>query len=80
AFAEAGRTYDVFVAHDLDEENTALLRERKLSAVLHHDLRADLRRACRAVLQAHRALPGPVRTNPSAVQVITPHNAPPAEF
>ncbi|MET0424504.1 MAG: LacI family DNA-binding transcriptional regulator, partial [Actinoplanes sp.] len=44
AFAEAGRTYDVFVAHDLDEENTALLRERKLSAVLHHDLRADLRR------------------------------------
>ena len=75
-----GHPYDVFIAHDLDRENTALLRERKLSAVLHHDLRTDLRRACHAILQAHGVLPGPVRTNPSAVQVITPHNAPPVEF
>ncbi|MBL7254250.1 LacI family DNA-binding transcriptional regulator [Paractinoplanes lichenicola] len=75
-----GHPYGVFIAHDLDRENTMLLRERKLSAVLHHDLRTDLRRACHAVLQAHGALPGPVRTNPSAVQVITPHNAPPVEF
>ena len=80
AFAAQHRPYDAFVAHDLDEENTALLRERKLSAVLHHDLRTDLRRACHAIMQAQGALPGPVRTNPSAVQVITPHNAPPVEF
>jgi LacI family transcriptional regulator len=80
AFADRGRPYDVFVAHDLDRENTTLLRERKLSAVLHHDLRTDLRRACRAIMQAQGALPGPVRTNPSAIQVITPHNSPPAEF
>jgi LacI family transcriptional regulator len=75
-----GRRYDVFVAHDLDEENMALLRERKISAVLHHDLRVDLRRACHAILQANGVLPGPVRTNPSAIQVITPHNAPPVQF
>jgi LacI family transcriptional regulator len=80
AFDRQGRTYDVFVAHDLDGENTALLRERRLSAVLHHDLRMDLRRACQVVMQAQGALPGPVRSNPSAIQVITPHNAPPAEF
>jgi LacI family transcriptional regulator, galactose operon repressor len=80
AFGARARPYDVFVAHDLDGENTALLRERKLSAVLHHDLRGDLRRACHAIMQAQRVLPGPVRTNPSAVQVITPHNAPPVEF
>ncbi|GAA2629109.1 LacI family DNA-binding transcriptional regulator [Paractinoplanes durhamensis] len=80
AFAELSRPYEVFVAHDLDGENTALLRERKLSAVLHHDLRTDLRRACHAIMQAQGVLPGPVRTNPSAVQVITPHNAPPVEF
>jgi len=24
--------------------------------------------------------PGPVRSNPSAIQVITPHNAPPSGF
>jgi LacI family transcriptional regulator len=80
AFAAERRPYDVFVAHDLDGENTALLRSRKLSAVLHHDLRTDMRRACHAVMQAQGALPGPVRTNPSAIQVITPHNAPPVEF
>ncbi len=80
AFAEERRAYDVFVAHDLDGENTALLRSRRLSAVLHHDLRTDMRRACHAVMQAQGALPGPVRTNPSAIQVITPHNAPPVEF
>jgi LacI family transcriptional regulator len=80
AFAREHRPYDVFVAHDLDDENTALLRARKLSAVLHHDLRTDLRRACLAIMQAQGALPGPIRTNPSAIQVITPHNAPPVEF
>jgi LacI family transcriptional regulator len=38
------------------------------------------RRACMAIMQAQGALPGPVRTLPSAIQVITPHNAPPVEF
>jgi LacI family transcriptional regulator len=80
AFAAERRPYDVFVAHDLDEENTALLQDRKLSAVLHHDLRADMRRACHAIMQAQGALPGAVRNNPSAIQVITPCNAPPVEF
>jgi LacI family transcriptional regulator len=80
AFAAEHRNYDVFVAHDLDDDNTALLRSRRLSAVLHHDLRADLRRAGLAILQAQGALPGPIRANPAAIQVITPFNAPPVEF
>ena len=58
AFRAAGRTPSVFVAHDLDGDNRALLRSRQISAVLHHDLRADMRRACRAILQAQGALPG----------------------
>jgi len=80
AFEEQRRRYDVFVAHDLDGENTALLRERRLSAVLHHDLRQDMRRACQAVMHARGALPGRARTNPSPIQVITPHNTPPVQF
>jgi len=80
AFREAGRTYDVFVAHDLDADNTPLLRAGHLSAVLHHDLRQDLRAACQAILQAHRALPGHPSPTPSAIQVITPHNTPPVNF
>lgn len=76
AFGRAGRALEVFVAHDLDEDNTRLLRQRRLSAVLHHDLRADMRRACRCVMQAHGALPGTPRSLPSQVQVVTPYNEP----
>ncbi|GAB2611856.1 DNA-binding protein [Paractinoplanes abujensis] len=76
AFAAARRNYDVFVAHDLDDDKAELLRVGRLSAVLHHDLRADLRLACLAVLQALGALPGPVRSAPAGVQVITPLNIP----
>lgn len=74
--AELGRAFAVFVAHDLDAENRLLLRERRLSAVLHHDLRADLRRACRLVLQARGVLPGSPATVASQVQVVTPFNEP----
>ncbi len=78
AFAEAGRRPAVFVAHDLDADNVALLRTRRLSVVLHHDLKADMRRASRLLLQAGRVLPGVPTTLPSQVQVVTPFNEPPA--
>ncbi|MFE7168210.1 LacI family DNA-binding transcriptional regulator [Streptomyces sp. NPDC057616] len=77
AFDALGRSCAVFVAHDLDHDNTRLLRERRLSAVLHHDLRQDVRRACRAVMRAHRALPDDGPVLPSAIQVVTPFNLPP---
>jgi LacI family transcriptional regulator len=77
AFRQAGRTPAPFIAHDLDGDNTTLLRRRALTAVLHHDLRADLRHACQLLLQAQGALPGPPRSVPSQVQVITPFNQPP---
>jgi LacI family transcriptional regulator len=77
AFAECGRTPRVFVAHDLDADNRALLRSRRVTAVLHHDLRADLRRAGRLLLQARGVLAGSPLTVPSQVQVVTPYNEPP---
>ena len=75
-FDELGRTPEVFVAHDLDAENRRLLRDRRLTAVLHHDLRADMRRACRLLLQARGVLPGSPVSVPSQVQVVTPFNEP----
>jgi LacI family transcriptional regulator len=66
----------VFIGHDLDHDNTRLLRDGRLSAVLHHDLRQDMRRACQIIMQAHKALPGPVLSWPSNIQVITPYNVP----
>ncbi|MFF5083625.1 LacI family DNA-binding transcriptional regulator [Actinoplanes sp. NPDC000266] len=80
AFRDEQRSYAALIAHDLDADNTPLLRQRRISAVLHHDLRQDLRTACRSVLRARKELPGTPWTTPSAIQVITPHNAPPVEF
>ncbi|MGJ5831158.1 LacI family DNA-binding transcriptional regulator [Streptomyces ossamyceticus] len=77
AFAAAGREPHVFVAHDLDHDNTRLLRAGRLSAVLHHDLRQDLRRACQTIMRAHQALPDEGPSLPSAIQVVTPYNMPP---
>ncbi len=75
AFARAGRRCQVFVAHDLDTDNRRLLAEGRLSAVLHHDLRADVHRACRLLMQAAGAVTG-VRTGSSPVHVVTPYNVP----
>jgi LacI family transcriptional regulator len=74
AFLDSHRNYDVFVGNELDKENAELLRSQRISAVLHRDLRGDLRRACLALLRAH---PQPIRT---AIQVITPFNMPPEDF
>jgi LacI family transcriptional regulator len=76
SFAAEHRNYEVFVAHELDAENAELLRGHRLSAVLHHDLRADVRHACLAILRAQGVLPGPVRSHPATLQVITPVNLP----
>jgi ABC-type sugar transport system substrate-binding protein len=76
AFETAGRPCAVFIAHDLDADNTRLLRDGRISAVLHHDLRSDVRHACQLVMQAQGALPGRLRPPPSTIQVITPHNLP----
>jgi len=76
AFAARHRTCAVFIAHDLDQDNTRLLRDGRISAVLHHDLNQDMRRGCLAIMQAHKALPGGVYTWPSNIQVVTPYNMP----
>jgi LacI family transcriptional regulator, galactose operon repressor len=76
AFEVRGLRPSVFVAHDLDADNRALLRSRRVSAVLHHDLGADLGRACRLLLQARGLIAGSPLTLPSQVQVVTPYNEP----
>ncbi|MDQ0936705.1 LacI family DNA-binding transcriptional regulator [Streptomyces turgidiscabies] len=77
AFEDLGRECAVFVAHDLDHDNTRLLREHRLSCVLHHDLRQDMHEACRTIMRTHGALPPAAPTLPSAIQVVTPYNMPP---
>jgi LacI family transcriptional regulator len=76
AFAARQRTYSVFIAHDLDHDNTRLLHDGRISAVLHHDLRQDMRQACYVIMQAHQALPGAAHAWPSNIHIITPYNMP----
>ena len=76
AFAAREQDCRVFIAHDLDADNTELLRSGQISAVLHHDLGQDMRRACHVIMQAHGALPGGIHSWPSSIQVVTPYNAP----
>jgi len=77
AFDARRRPCRVFIAHDLDRDNRELLQAGRLSAVLYHDLRRDMHRACQIIMQAHGALDGPIVTAPAPIQVITPFNVPP---
>lgn len=76
ALASRGNEPKVHIAHDLDDENRPLLLQGALSAVLHHDLRVDARRACGLIMQAHGAVPGTPETEVAPVQIITPYNVP----
>lgn len=75
AFEKLGRVCRVFIAHDLDVDNRRLLREGRISVVLHNDLRADARLAMRLILQERGALPAEA-SRPVPIQVITPYNLP----
>ena len=75
AFERLGRPCRVFIAHDLDADNRRLLRDGRISVVLHNDLRADARLAMRLILQQHGALPAEP-SRPAPIQVVTPYNLP----
>lgn len=65
-----------FIGHDLDRDNVRLLREGKVQAILHHDLRQDMRSACQHVMHFHKLLPASAISPSSPVVVVTPENIP----
>jgi LacI family transcriptional regulator len=76
AFDAADRRCEVFVAHDLDRDNLHLLHDERLTAVLHHDLRHDMRLACHIIMQAQGAIDGPIESVRSPIHIVTPYNIP----
>ena len=68
---------DIFIAHDLDRENRALIASGRIGFILHHDLRADMANVFQAFLRYHRLVPDDLRQTISNVQVVTPENIPP---
>ncbi len=65
-----------FIGHDLDNDNVRLLREGKVHAILHHDLRQDMRSACEHIMHFHKLLPASAISPSSSVVVVTPENIP----
>lgn len=65
-----------FIGHDLDRDNVRLLREGKIQAILHHELRQDMRSACQHVMHFHKLLPASAVSPSSSVVVVTPENIP----
>jgi LacI family transcriptional regulator len=80
AFDTAARRCHAFVGHDLDRDNLQLLHDERLTAVMHHDLRYDMRLACHIIMQAQGAIDGPIEPVRSPIHIVTPYNipAPPA--
>ncbi|GAB2185043.1 LacI family DNA-binding transcriptional regulator [Roseibium sp. LAB1] len=75
ALSEADQMPSVYVAHDLDKDNLDLLRQERLTLVLHHDLLSDMQTAFRHLLAYHGIGTSP-STKTSDVQVVTPLNIP----
>jgi LacI family transcriptional regulator len=75
AFKTLGRLCDVYVAHDLDGENRALMAQGALTFVLHHDLKADIHSVFKVFLEHHKIRPAGGR-GLSSIEVITPFNMP----
>lgn len=76
AFDRHDRRCALYIAHDLDEDNLRLLRERRIHFVLHHDLKTDARTAYRTIMLRRRAQLAASGSQLSAVVVITPYNVP----
>lgn len=65
-----------FIGHDLDRDNVRLLRAGRIHAILHHDLRQDMRSACHHVMHYHKLLPASSVASSSSVVLVTPTNIP----
>lgn len=76
AFVDRKRDCEVFIGHDLSDDNRALLALGHLTAVINHDLRQDMRAAVRALMVHHGALGGPLSPYRSKIDIVTPHNIP----
>ncbi|RXJ74642.1 LacI family transcriptional regulator [Veronia nyctiphanis] len=66
----------IFIGHDLDAENTFLLKKRYIDAVIDHKLADDARAAIQFLLNSYRKTPL-ISAYQSSINVITPFSLPP---
>lgn len=73
---ERGCRPRVFIAHDLDAENRRLLAEGRVSLVLNHDLRQDMRNVFLTLARFHGLIAADGAPATSDVQIVTPMTIP----
>lgn len=67
---------EIYIAHDLDQENRALIEDGRLNFILDHDLKSDMQNVFQAFLHFHRLVPESPSTTMSNIRVVTPENIP----
>ncbi|WP_166417163.1 LacI family DNA-binding transcriptional regulator [Cochlodiniinecator piscidefendens] len=67
---------DLFIAHDLDQDNRALIQSGKIDFVLHHDLSVDLKNIFQVFLHHHKLAQQIPPNCISNIQIISPENIP----
>ena len=65
---------NLFIAHDLDETNKSLLAQKKIHAVLNHNLERDARHSFLHILKFHNQVTYEKPFTQSRVNIITPYN------
>jgi len=75
AFNQTQQNFDIFIGHDLDRDNRALLAKQKIQAIVHHNLVFDIHQAFKAFLQYHKVI-STEGVEPSKLEIITPFNLP----
>lgn len=73
AFNALSRPIGVFIGHDLDQENRALLMSHQLDLIIDHDLEEDVRRAFSHILMFQKVIPK-VSLPESKINIVTPYN------
>ena len=76
AFAASDRLIDVFAAHDLDRTNTALLKARKVSFVIHHNFRQDARQIALHFSKYYRLIDQTTQIQDTEISIACPIDLP----
>ena len=72
AFDAIGQSPKAFIAHDFDSENREFLQSGRVQVVLDHDLRQDVRTACRMVMAHHKVIGATDFPRQSPLRVLLP--------
>lgn len=76
AVSQVGLNIDIFIGHDLDQDNELLLRREDIDFVLNHDMECDMRDACHSIMRFHGVVSKKPKNMLNKLQILTTHTLP----